>query len=75
MLEELAHESMTEERLDALDRELDDIMRNLTGPTVDETKGNLAKVNLDLSKCSRCGFAGFALSEENNDEKRDKSKY
>jgi hypothetical protein len=35
MLEELTHESITEERLDALNRELDDIMGNLTGPTVD----------------------------------------
>lgn len=43
MLEELAHESMNEERLDVLDRELDDIMGNLTGSTVDEIKDKLVK--------------------------------
>jgi hypothetical protein len=43
MLEELAHKSITEERLDALDRELDDIMGHLTGPIVDQIKDKIAK--------------------------------
>jgi hypothetical protein len=46
MLEELAHESIADERVDALDRELDDIMGNLTGPTVDEIKDKIAKGEL-----------------------------
>ena len=41
MLEELAHESVTEKRLDAMNQELDDIMGNLMGPTVDEIKSKL----------------------------------
>ena len=46
MLEELTHESITDERLDALDRELDDIMENLTGPTVDEIRDKIAKADV-----------------------------
>jgi len=43
MLEELAYKSITEKRLDALDRELENIMGNLTGPTVDEIRNKLVK--------------------------------
>lgn len=57
MLEELAHESITEERLDALNRELDDIMGNLTGPTVDEIKGKVVKGELGIIE-----MVGYSIS-------------
>ena len=56
ILEELAHKSITDERLDALDRELDDIMGNLTGPTVDEIKDKLAKRELGFIKMFKMRF-------------------
>jgi iron uptake system EfeUOB component EfeO/EfeM len=48
MLEEVAHEPIGEERIDVLHRELDDIMANLSGPTVDEIKDKVAKGELGL---------------------------
>lgn len=50
MLEELAHEPITEKRLDAMNRELEDIMGNLTGPTVDEIKSKVATGELGISE-------------------------
>jgi len=57
MLEELAHESITEKRLYAMDRELEDIMGNLTGPTVDEIKSKVATGELGISE-----MAGYSTS-------------
>jgi hypothetical protein len=56
MLEELAHESITEERLDALDRELDGIMGNLTGPTVDEIRDKIAKGDVGFIETLKMWF-------------------
>ena len=66
MLEELAHKSITEERLDALDRELDDIMRNLTGPTVDEIKDKVAKGELGET----VGYSTSGISGESAEKSR-----
>ena len=48
MLEELAKGVLTEERLDFMERELADIMANLTGPTVDELKSKLTEDKLGI---------------------------
>jgi hypothetical protein len=57
MVEELGHESITEKRLVAMDRELEDIMANLTGPTVDEIKSKVARGELGISE-----MAGYSTS-------------
>ncbi len=56
MLEEMAHESITEERLNALDRELDNIMGNLTGPTVDEIKHKVRRGELGFIEMVKIWF-------------------
>lgn len=56
MLKELAHKSITENRLDAMERELDDIMGNLTGPTVDEIKMNVTKGRLGIVEMVKLWF-------------------
>ncbi len=49
MLEELvAKGTLADERLDVMERELADIMANLSGPTVDELKGRMQKGNLGI---------------------------
>ena len=58
MLEELAHESITEKRLDAMDRELEEIMGTLTGPTVDEIKSKVATGELGISQMASYSTQG-----------------
>ena len=48
MLEELAKGVLTEERLNFMERELANIMANLTGPTVDELKDRMGKGKLGI---------------------------
>ncbi len=50
MLEELVAKGiLANERLDAIERELADIMANLTGPTVDEIKASMQKGSLGIA--------------------------
>ena len=58
MLEELAHQSTTEKRLDAMNRELENIMGNLTGPTVDEIKSKVAKGEIGIVEMIGYSTAG-----------------
>lgn len=56
MLKELAHKSITQKRLDAMERELEEIMGNLTGPTVDEIKMDVTKGQLGIVEMVKLWF-------------------
>jgi len=60
MLEELVAKGvLADERLDAMERELADIMANLTGPTVDEIKAGMQKGNLGIAEMLKLWFRSF----------------
>lgn len=56
MLKELGHKSITENRLDAMERELEDIMSNLAGPTVDEIKRKVTEGELGIAEMLKLWF-------------------